>query len=159
MLEYPTLLLPPRGASATQAIVDASTGAPLGRARWRGGPWWERLLCPTLAVHEHEDEPLLFTVRRCWGLRPRHEVRDAEGRRVGFLQGPRVRNRFGRELAVLRQEEGGAAFRTPDGRSLALLTAGPEGVQVAFSTDIDAEPFVKMLLLAAALGTTGRAAW
>jgi hypothetical protein len=158
MLEYPTLLLRPRGASAAQAILDATTGALLGCARWQGGPWWERLLRPTLAVHEHEDEPLLFTVRRCWSLRPRHEVRDAEGRRVGFLQGPRVRNRFGRELAVLRPEGGAAAFCAPDGRSLARLTEGALGVQVAFSADTDADPFLKMLLLAAALGVPARAA-
>ena len=151
LLEQPALWLP-RGAGA---IARVDTGAAVGEARWRRArrPWWRRLGRAVLAVHERQgpgDEPLVFTVRRCWGLLPWREVRDAEGVTVGFLLGPRVYNRFGRQVAAL-EGEGGPAFRAPDGRALAHLRAAAEGAQVAFEAELVNEPFVKMLLLAAAL--------
>ena len=155
MLEQPVLLLRPRKTSPRQAIVAPDTGAPLGFARWPGtaAPWWPFGGGPVLAVHEHEDEPLLFSVYRCWSLLPRREVCDADGHHVGILAGPQVRDRFGRSLAVLRRERNGraATFLSPDGRSLGRVTADADGVRVAFGPEVAADPFAKMLLLAAAL--------
>jgi hypothetical protein len=154
LLEQPALRLP-RGAGA----VAGADGAAVGDVRWRRArrPWWRRLGRPVLAVHERQgpgDEPLVFTVRRCWGLLPWREVRDADGVTVGFLLGPRVCNRFGRRVAAL-DREGGPAFRSPDGRALAHLRAAEGEVQVAFEAELVNEPFVKMLLLAAALLAPG----
>src|SRR4051794_24242174 len=95
MLEHRTLLLCPRGPDGARAILDAETGAPIGSVRHEPGPWWWPGAA-VLAVHEHEDAPLLFTVRRRWGLPPRREVYDADGHRVGDLIGPLVRNEYGR---------------------------------------------------------------
>ena len=148
------LLVRPRAASAVQAIVDGDSGAPLGFARWEAeeeSPWWRFFGRGVLAVHEHEDEPLLFTIRRAWSLLPRREVRDAEGKTVGSLLGRLVHDHFGRTVAA-RQ---GGHFRGPDRRTLAELTATPAGLRVAFSADIAGEPFVKMLLLAACLVNSG----
>jgi hypothetical protein len=159
MLEHSTLLVRPRGAAPVQAIVAADTGAPLGLARWTGGeapPWWWPFDNRVLAVHEYEDEPLLFTVRRCWGLVSCQEVRDAEGHRVGTLAGSRVRNRFGRKLAVLcREGRGTWAFRGLGGEPLARVTGDERGRQVAFGPGVEGDPFAKMLLLAAVLSTKG----
>ncbi len=151
LLEQPALRLP-RGAGA---IARADSGAAVGEARWRRArrPWWRRLGRAVLAVHERQgpgDEPLVFTVRRCWSLLPWREVRDAEGVTVGYLLGPRVCNRFGREVAT-RGPQGGPAFHAPDGRALAQLSAAEDGVHIAFEAELANEPFVKMLLLAAAL--------
>jgi hypothetical protein len=158
MLEQPVLLLRPRKTSRRQAIVAADTGEPLGFARWPAGAenlWWPLSGRPVLAVHEHEDEPLLFSVYRCWSLLPRREVCDADGHHVGILAGPQVRDRFGRRLAVLHREANRrtASFLSPDGRSLGRVTAGADGVRVAFGPEVAGDPFAKMLLLAAALST------
>jgi hypothetical protein len=152
MLEHAVLLLaPPKGSN--RAIL-APDGAPLGSARWRPrkGPWW-RLRPAVLAVHEHEDEPLLFTVRRRWPLLPWREVRDAEGRRVGYLFGARISDRLGRRLARAQTilATGAREIRHRDGRALAELEASPEGVRLTFAPVVEHDPFAKMLLVAAAL--------
>lgn len=159
MLEQPLLLLRPRDASPRRAIVDAPTGVPLGFARRLPAaerPWWGQLGRPVLAVHEHEDEPLLFTVRRCWSLLPWHEVQDADGRSVGQVLEGLVENCYGRRVAVLRREaDGGATFRGAGDAVLARLTEDASGLRIAFSADVENDPFIKMLLLAAALTAPG----
>ena len=88
MLETHVLLLRPAVAGQPRVIADAARGKPVGFARLqhdgeRG--WLGSLLGPILAVHEQEEEPLLFTVRRCF-LWTQREVRDAEGTRVGYVR-------------------------------------------------------------------------
>jgi hypothetical protein len=153
-LERRVVVLGPTNAT-TRPITCPDTGLRLGFARREprpGGPWWRRLAPPGLAVHEQDDEPLVFTVRRAWGLGPRLHVRDADGHPVGCVRGARVENVWGRTLAVLRPGEaaGERVFRTPDGRELARLLPGPAGLRVSFAAGVE-DPFLKMLLLAAAL--------
>jgi hypothetical protein len=150
MLEHRVLLLRARTSAAVQPIVDADSGAALGYARWQveSGRSWRRLLGRgVLAVHEQEDEPLLFTVRRAWSLFPRCDVCDADDQPVGSLAGRLIHDRYGRPIASLEED----SFRDSDRRILAELAASGEGLRLTFSDDIAGEPFVKMLLLAAAL--------
>ena len=158
MLEHHVLLVRSRTVSSTgakpgpcvQAILDGNSGAVLGYARWETdpSPWWQRIFSRgLLAVHEQEDEPLLFTMRRAWGLIPRREVCDADGQPVGTLIGRIVHDRHGRPLAVLEN----GVFRDVDQHALAELSSTPEGMRLSFGNEITGEPFVKMLLLAAAL--------
>lgn len=154
MLEQRVLLVRPRADSVVQAILDGENGAPLGSVRWQArmpSRWWRVFGRCVLAVHEFEDEPLLFTLRRAWSLLPRREVRDAEEQPVGSLLGRLVHDRYGRPLAVLQN----GVFHSPRRRILAELTADSEGLRLAFSPDTDGQPFVKMLLLAAALHAAG----
>jgi hypothetical protein len=135
-------------------IFDALTGAALGFAGWRrrGGFWPRWLARPVLAVHECDDAPLVFTVHGLWGLSGRWEVCDAEGNVLGSLCGPLIKDRFGRNIALWESLAGqGGRARDGDGRELLTLTADPEGVRVAFPPDGDGSPFLRMLLLAAAL--------
>ncbi|MGH7170325.1 MAG: hypothetical protein ACRELF_14750 [Gemmataceae bacterium] len=154
MLEHRVLLVRPRSASGERAIVDGDSGKPLGFARWETETpriWWRPFARSTLAVHEHEDEPLLCTIRRAWGLLPRAVVRDADGHPVGscsFL-GRIIRDRYGHSLAAFHGEDG--TIRSPTQRVLAEWTATPDGLRIAFRDDIVGEPFVKMLLLSACL--------
>jgi hypothetical protein len=153
MLEQRVLLLRPRTASAMQAIADGESGAPLGFARWQEETpsSWRRLFGRSvLAVHEQEDEPLLFTVRRVWGLLPRREVRDAENQPIGSLLGRLVQDQHGRAVASLQD----GVFRSPRQHVLAELFSAPDGLRLCFHADVADEPFVKMLLLAAALQMT-----
>jgi hypothetical protein len=132
MLEQRVLLVRPRTASAVQAIVDGESGAALGSVRWKSespSSWWRLFGRCVMAVHEHEDEPLLFTLRRAWSLLPRREVRDAEDHPVGSLFGRLVHDRFGRPVAALQD----GLFRSPRRRILAELTTTPEGLRLAFS--------------------------
>jgi hypothetical protein len=153
MLEHRILLLHARTTSTRQLIVDADSGAALGYARWERerSRSWRRLLCRrVLAVHEQEDEPLLFTVHRTWTFLPRRDVWDAEGQLVGCLLGRFVQDRHGRLVAAL--DDG--TFRDPFRRVLAQLAPSAQGLRLTFHDEIAGEPFVKMLLLAAALQTT-----
>ncbi len=45
----------------------------------------------------------------------------------------------------------GDVFRDPEGRPLATLRPGKDGVTLAFTEAVAADPFAKMLMLAAAL--------
>lgn len=150
MLEHRVLLVRSRTLSSVQAIVDGDSGAALGYARWERepSPWWRRMFRRNvLAVREQEDEPLLLTVHRTWRLRACRCVCDAEGRPVGIVLGRLIQDCRGRPIAVLEN----GVFRSPDRRVLAELVPTAEGLQLTFSDDIAGEPFVKMLLLAAAL--------
>jgi hypothetical protein len=155
MLERPALLLRPPPGPLAYSITDAATGAVVGFARRvppGGLPWWRRLLgAAVLAVHEQEDEPLVFTVRRAWGLRPRREVRDAEGQTVGSLCGGAVLDARGRAVAAVEGDGGGRVFRGRGGEELAVVRTVPGGLRVAFHPGLR-DPFLRMLLLAAALG-------
>jgi hypothetical protein len=153
MLEHRVLLVRSRTPSSVQAIVDGDSGAALGYASWETepSPWWRRMFGRgVLAVHEQEDEPLLLTIHRGWSWLPRCRVCDAEGKPVGALLGRIIQDRYGRSLAALDN----GIFRTPDRRALAELAPTAEGLRLTFSDDIAGEPFVKMLLLAAALQMT-----
>jgi hypothetical protein len=165
MLENGALLLrtctaPPgvaEGAAAAlepaRCVLDALSGEALGFAGWRrGGPWPRWLARPVLAVHEMDDAPLVFTVHGLWGLSGRWEVRDADGNVLGTLCGALIRDRFGRNLALWERPPGGIGrARDGDGRDLMTVMATTEGTRVAFASDAERNPFLKMLLLAAAL--------
>jgi hypothetical protein len=155
MLEQDQLLLLPEDEASRRAIVAATTRAPVGLARWQPGPprGWRRWLRPVLEVREHEDEPLVFTLRRCWHLLPWYEVRDAEEYTVGYLLGPLIQDRYQQRLA-LRQREGQSEvchYLSSQQHSLARLIPGPEGLQIQFAPWELTDPFVRMLLLASAL--------
>jgi hypothetical protein len=152
MLERRELLLRPRSGPGMQTIADGQTGVAIGMARWMGGndrPWWRWFRATHLSVYEADDQPLLFTVRRSWGPWRRTEVCDADERPIGTLHGPVLRDSLGRTLALM--ERAGGVFRGRSGEELARLVPGPEGARLLFHPDL-LDPFLKMLLLAAALG-------
>jgi hypothetical protein len=157
MLERNELLLRPRNGSGTQTIADPQTGIVLGLARWLGQAdhrWWRWLRGTHLSVHEADDEPLVFTVRRGWGLWQRTEVCDADDHPVGSLRGAALHGRDGRTVALVEPAAGGILFRGGSGQELARWTAGPEGARLVFCPDLQ-DPFLKMLLLAASLNRAG----
>jgi hypothetical protein len=155
MLEQPAILLRPWPANEAPRrwIVDAATGTPLGFACWQTPPgprWWSWLLPAVLEVHEAEDEPLLFTVYRFWGLGPSWVVRDADERLVATVRRRRIEDRFGQRLLVLGSGADGVyRFQGHSGREAGTLTRSPEGIRVTFAAA--ANPFTRMALLATAL--------
>src|SRR5437899_375936 len=102
MLEYPALLLRPAGSDGMRPIVGPS-GTPLGFARMAKAKGIRRWLgWQEIEVHEEEDSPLLFTIRRRWTWPARFEVCDAEDYLVGSLAGRFLLNEFNRRLAEKR---------------------------------------------------------
>jgi hypothetical protein len=149
MLEQRELLLQPRSGAGLQTIADPQTGSAIGLVRWAEGsdrPWWRWLGATHLSVYEADEEPLVFTVRRSWGPWRRTEVCDADERRIGTFSGGAVRDSRGRTLALVER----GLFLGRSGEELARLTSGPEGARLLFQEELR-DPFLKMLVLAAAL--------
>lgn len=150
MLETSSLLLSlsePRKGSDVQ-IKDAAGGIPLGRARATAPSGWRRWFAPrNIEVLETEDDSLVFTLCRGWSLAPGWWVDDADGRRVGRLSRQARRLEDAHTLATLHD----TAFRSPAGRELATLETVARGVRITFRPIVADQPFVKMLLLAAAV--------
>jgi hypothetical protein len=155
MLESPALLIRPPDAAAARAVVEPADGVRLGAVRRRRVARWPAFwLCPTLLeVREAEDEPLVFTVRRGWLWPGGRVVLDADGRHVGSLNGPWLCDRGGRGLGVVVRNGavGDRVIRGVDGRFWAAVHDGPSGTRIDFAADLEGEPFVRMLVLAAAL--------
>ena len=122
------------------------------RAGAAPGSWWARwLVGPVLEVHEQEDEPLLFTVRRCWSFAARYLVCDADDVPVGELDRSQLLDRLGRLFSVRRREGERLVFRTSTGCPVAEAEAVEETVRLSFHAAVEHQPFAKMLLLAAVL--------
>jgi hypothetical protein len=156
MLEHATLLLRPPDAKSAQDVVDPSTGVPLGFARPRRLGFWDRVFGGVLVeVHECEDASLLCVIRRGRLWPYSRMVYDADGLLVGAVHGRRLEDPAGRPFAECKPEPNrtGDAYQDADGRTLATLRRSKEGVSVAFTEAIAADPFAKMLVLAAALRT------
>jgi hypothetical protein len=153
MLEQQLLVLRRRPAALPQTLVEAATGAPLGFTRWRARADWltRRLLGPVLEVREHEDEPLLFTVRRCWSFAARYLVCDADDQVIGVLDQAQLLDRVGRLFTVRQREGERVVYRSTSGCPLAEVEAVDETVRLSFHADVENQPFAKMLLLAAVL--------
>jgi hypothetical protein len=159
MLEYPTLRLE-RWTAATclpcLVISEPASRRPLGLARWRPrpGPFWRRWLTPSvLEILESEDESLLCTVQRTWGLRPGWDVFDADARFVGSIHGAYVLDPFGRALAIFVTSAAAdrKSFVDSSQRELGTLLQEERGNCLSFGAALPDNPFARMLLLATVL--------
>lgn len=154
MLEHHALLLLPPDAKGSRSIRAAKAPSQTLGFACRRDPEgiWSWLDYPVCEVHEEEDAPLLFTVRRRWTWPARFDVRDAEDVLVGSLVGRFVLNEFNRRIAERRRLSNClVALYGPVEEPLATLEAGAAGLRVTFHAETERDPFVKMLLLAAAL--------
>jgi hypothetical protein len=153
----------------------------LGLSCWQRptGPAWLRwLLRPLLAVYETEDESLLLLVRRVWALACRWQVSDANAQVVGTIwprtllwpRSPAIPPRQGgarpsRNTEVLVEDrwerffalttptptDSSSHFLGPDGSELGSLRGSAAGSLLTFGPQVEANPFTRMLLLAAVL--------
>lgn len=163
MLEKASLLLmpwvipapPKRMEMATRRILDADTDQPLGLARRHGSLWSGKLTRLRLEILETEDESLVSTWHGPSWLRRAWEARDADNVLIGHFRKGRLWDRLGRVLAEMRHDgEDEIYFLTPGGQELAALVRKVDGWALTFAAELENEPFVKMLLLGAALAET-----
>lgn len=158
----------------SRTVRDLATGLFRGRIYWRPGTqhrWLQWFACPMLEIYETEDESLLCTAQRSWGILPRWQVRDADENLVGWIvrpcfwvtspshsatqsRGTLLLDRLSRKLAVFDpgpSDQAEGRFLDAERQELATLAPSNEGLAVTFAVELDDRPFEKMLLLAAAL--------
>ena len=150
MLEQQSLILLPwqDGPDARAWIVEPGTSAPLGFVRRQRPSGWLRWLRRSfLAIHESEDEPLLMTLHSRLGPWPTWLVRDADDHHVGRICGRRLLDGLDHPVAEL---DSMGRYRNREQQDLAVTVREEEGVRLTFLMP-DGSPFVKMVILAAAL--------
>jgi hypothetical protein len=162
MLESRVLLLRPWQLSPGETeprlwIIDPQSAAALGFVcrkpvggllRWL--PWWRSTV---IAIHESGDEPLLCTLSRRPGPWASWRVRDADDHLVGQVCGFRLFDGQNALLATAhpRPEEGTTSYLGAQNRELAVTALESDGVRLTFLLGERDNPFIKMVLLAAAL--------
>jgi hypothetical protein len=155
MLENAALVITTWMGEGPRRMIHTAAGQEAGFVcRREPSPRWLRWLLPTvLEVHENDDAPLVFTMQRRWKLAPTWIVRDAEGRLVGQVAGPYLEDPWGRRVALLSWDRAHdcGLFSTPERRELAWLRRDDAGVELHFRLDAQVNPFLQMLLVAAAL--------
>ncbi len=171
MLEASSLLLKPwihtleadwpktvtQGAGWMRAIVQPTTQQTLGCAAWDDlaiSKLFYYLGRRRIHVFESEDESLLMTLCKPWGLSTMWEVLDAEERLVGRLCRDTVYDGYGAILARMTQDGDGSAWqwRGADGVVLATWRDLPgQGCYFRFEAAFDPNPFVRMATLAGVL--------
>lgn len=172
MLESRILILKPWSVTSvsrkTRALADEA-GQILGFADWRrkySAPMWRWLSRTELRIFETEDAALLCTAISRRGQR--WEVRDAEDRMVGACQPDtqgdsrshpvtgtraRVEDAFGHPVAwaVDATDSQERLIIDPNGVTLAALTIDHGTVRAEFVATFASDPFIKMVLLTAAV--------
>jgi hypothetical protein len=134
------------------SICERDRAGRLGVARWQyPAARLVALARVRVEVYETADEALLLTARSGWLPLLPWRVTDAEERLVGQVFGSRVLDQFGRPFVQIERQADTSRFVTAQGRELASLHPGPDGRLLRFDPFLDAYPFAKMLLLAAAL--------
>jgi hypothetical protein len=163
MLEHPTLLLHdwthaalPGGERAwIRPVTDAAEHS-LGFVRFAGNPkgsWLSWLRKARLDVYETEDAAHLLTLMRSWGVLRIWEVDDAENRHVGTVYTKTIVSSEGYRLGYLDRETGEQGRILDPTGSILLRYAKKTNsdLEVAFTPEAMANPFLRMLMLACVL--------
>jgi hypothetical protein len=138
-----------------RSISEPATGVCLGfvRAaapqswRWRGP--WSWLAGRRLDVLETEDASLLMSLRHPWLGCGRWHVVDAENRRLGIIQPPHVLDGDRGWLGTIEGPEW--RFRRKSGEIAARFEEEDAGLLIRQAVDSDPNPFLRMVVLGAAL--------
>jgi hypothetical protein len=147
------VLLVSRADPAGRRCLEDALGQPVGFA-WRPkrGPRWLRRWLAPLLVHEADEEPVVFQVRRAWTPWSRWLVADADGDLVGTVAGPWLLDRHDHPaLRHVRAADGaGGVFEDRDRRRAAEWSRG-DPTRLVLDAAVQDDPFLKMLILAAVL--------
>lgn len=162
MLESASLLLLPwtleagipETGACTRGVLDGTTAAPLGLVRSAGlSRSWLTWLWPyRLEVFETEDAALLLTLTRTWGLLRMWDLYDADGNRVGSIYPPVLLDAEGLRRGYLHLREQRGEFLGLAAQRLADFEIdATAALHLHFAADLEPNPFLRMLLLGAAL--------
>lgn len=150
MLEAPKLWLCKEPLAPHLTAILDTAGQRLGIVREAAGSWFAPRV---LEVFELDDESLVFRLQR--GLFSGWVVSDAEGQLVGRLSGwqaNRLEDGGGQPVASVQQLSAAATqIVAHDDKELGRFEQSERGVELSFASELTGEPFLKMLVLAAAL--------
>ncbi len=145
MLEQPALLLGPwtREERARRRVLRApATGQVLGSVRAPLPTWLSWFGRQSQEVLETEDNSLVMTLCRPWGLE----------RRVGILFRNVLLDGYGRRVAVAKhQNNHRGSFCDPHEAELATFALQESGLVLTFRPALEGNPFTRMILLGAVL--------
>ena len=132
-------------------ITDAA-GQRLGFVSFTGDPtsaWFSWLRKVRLDVYETEDAALLMTLTRLWGVLSSWDVEDADERHVGNLYAKSLVAPDNVAMGYLdRAANGDGRVLDPEGRTMSTFTRVQAAVvQVTLTSDLPANPFLRMLVL------------
>jgi hypothetical protein len=161
MLEHDALVLRPWSAfgqfaippTPSWALLEPNSLALVGVVRRAAclGSFLDRVFCRSrTAIHESDDEPLVCTIGRSWGLYAVWQVRDAEGQPVGQFTRGVLRGPQRRRWRIHRRTQG-CELGGDDGPALAAWSAHGLDRVLTFSVDSREDPLSRMLALAAAV--------
>ena len=155
MLEQPELLLGPwlrQDRVRRRAVCAPATGQVLGSVRGPLPSWLSFLSRQVQEVLETEDDSLLMTLWRPWGLARTWEVLDAEEHRVGILYRNALLDGSGRRVAVAQhQSDLCGRFCDMHGGEIGAFALQNSGMVLTFSPTLEGNPFTRMILLGALL--------
>ena len=136
-------------------ILHPVTEEWLGSFRWHASPWFGLSWCSgrSLEVREAEDEPLLMTRRRPWGIHERWMVYDAESHLIGYVDPRRIvdsRHHL-RAKVEIETDPPLQTFFDLSGESLGAFELLPGRALLQFEEQALFNPFTRMLLLSCAV--------
>lgn len=134
-------------------VHSVDPGALLGFARVVRGATGLGLLPRRIDVCETEDASLLLSLEHGWFRFGHWDIVDAERTRVGGVVGRHLLDDQGLRLATIWNDGPVTrAIRDRGGKALAQLeTAAGGAIGLRFANDLDLNPFVRMVLLGAAI--------
>jgi len=139
-----------------RSIADARA-TPLGFVRAVRLAPWSWLIPQRFDVCETEDASLLMTLEQPWLSFGRFRVLDSESRLVGSVLVPHVLDSDGARLArIERNGSGNQQVRMTAGEIAATLAVQDGGALLSFPADTEPNPFLRMLMLGAALALEPR---
>jgi hypothetical protein len=155
MLEQPELLLAPWqrvDKARRRTILAPGSGRVLGSVRAPLPNWLSWLGRQFQEVLESEDDSLVMTLWRPWGLARTWDVLDAEEHRVGILFRNVLLDGHGRRVAIAQhQSDQTGRFRDPNGAELSTFSRQEAGLLLTFNPALEGNPFTRMILLGAVL--------
>ena len=159
MLEHSPLLIHPwtrqplaDGPAWVRSIGDTA-GLALGFLHFDGEPddsWFRWLRKVRLDLFETDDASHLMTLTRFWGILSSWDVEDADLRHVGTIYPKTLVSSENQRLGQV--DRGDGRILDPLGAPLARFSKKEAGiVEVAFDSEMPANPFLRMMILGSIL--------
>jgi hypothetical protein len=155
MLEQPELLLGPwvRTDRGRRRVISApATRQVLGGVRAPTPTWLSWFTRQYQQVLETEDDSLLMTLWKPWGLARTWDVLDADEHRVGILYRNVLLDSSGRRIGVAQHlNEQRGHFWDEHSIEIGAFASQVSGTVLTFSPTLEGKPFTRMILLGAIL--------